>query len=55
MGWEPTDEFMNGAYEDVKAMVEGWKQDYGADDLACARLLITMARCTYWGDEPLEP
>ena len=40
--------------EDVKAMVEGWKQDYGADDLACARLLMAMAKTTYWGEEPLE-
>ena len=38
----------------VKAMVEGWKQDYGADDLACARLLMAMAKTTYWGDESLE-
>ena len=52
---KPTNEFINDACEVVKAVVEVLKQDSGAYDLACAWMLIAMARTTstYWGDEPL--
>ena len=31
MGWKPTDEFFNRGFDDVKDLVEHWKETYGAD------------------------
>ena len=42
MGWKPTDEFFNRGFDDVKDLVEHWKETYGADNYGCAQMLRAM-------------
>ena len=39
MGWKPTDEFFNGGFDDVRDLVEHWKETYGADNYGCAQMM----------------
>ena len=55
MGWKPTDEFFNRGYDDVKDLVEHWKETYGADNYACAQMLRDMTNVVYEpADDPEE-
>ena len=47
MGWKPTDEFFNRGFDDVKDLVEHWKETYGADNYACAQMLRAMSNVVY--------
>ena len=47
MGWKPTKEFFNRGYDDVKDLVEHWKETYGADNYACAQMLRAMSNVIY--------
>ena len=39
---EWTDEFITDAQQELVGMVKDWKYDYGADDKACAAMLLWM-------------
>ena len=39
---EWTDEFIAKAQSELKAVVVGWKYDYGASDEECATMLLWM-------------
>ena len=39
---EWTDEFITNAQQELTAMVEDWKYDYGADGQACVAMLLWM-------------
>ena len=39
---EWTDEFITHAQQELIALVEDWKYDYGADDKICSTMLLWM-------------
>ena len=39
---EWTDEFITHAQQELIALVEDWKYDYGADDRICSTMLLWM-------------
>ena len=54
MGWEATDDFINNASDDVKGLVAGWQEMYGADLYACCQMLRDMSSVIYQPDDDAE-
>ena len=54
MGWQATDDFNNNASDDVKDLVETWREMYGADLYACCQMLRDMSSVIYQYEDDAE-